>query len=156
MRKITIEIDEEIFNLLQNMATPFVDTPNDVLRRLLLKSPPINNYEASAVSAIRSGQSLPVLPGGTPKALEHTLQVAYLVRFGKMSRSRATHRIADIHGVAPQTIIDKYCRQLELTAYQFDQLLQEKELTSLKELLHKKFSSYYKVINEYLASPNGA
>ena len=151
MQKITIEIDKEIFNLLQSMATPFVDTPNDVLRRLLLNSPKNSNYEASAVSVIKPNQTLPALPGDTPKALEHTLQVAYLVKFGKMSRSKATHRIANIHGVAPQTIIDKYCRQLELTAYKFDQLLQEEELTSLKELLHKKFSNYYKVVNEYLA-----
>lgn len=33
-----IEIDDDIYNLLQSLAVPFVDTPNDVLRRLLLNS----------------------------------------------------------------------------------------------------------------------
>lgn len=147
MQKVNIEIDEEIFNFLQSQATPFVDTPNDVLRRLLLESAPKNN---SAPKPAILNQSLPILPRGTPKALEHTLQVVYLVKFAKMSRPRATHRVADIHGVAPQTIIDKYCRQLELTAYQFDKLLQENDLKSLKELLYKKFPKEYKVISEYL------
>jgi negative regulator of replication initiation len=151
MRKVNIEIDEEIFNFLQNQATPFVDTPNDVLRRLLLKSAP---KIISVTKPASPNQSLPILPGGTPKALEHTLQVAYLVKFTKMTRPRATHRVADIHGVAPQTIIDKYCRQLELTAHQFDKLLQENDLKSLKELLHKKFPNQYKIINEYLIQKN--
>lgn len=31
-----IEIDDEIFALLQQLAVPFVDTPNSVLRRELL------------------------------------------------------------------------------------------------------------------------
>lgn len=33
---IKIEVDSEVFAFLQAQATPFVDTPNDVLRRLLL------------------------------------------------------------------------------------------------------------------------
>lgn len=32
-----IEIDEEVFDALKRHAEPFVDTPNDVLRRLLLQ-----------------------------------------------------------------------------------------------------------------------
>lgn len=31
----TIRIDDEVFGALQGRATPFVDTPNDVLRRIL-------------------------------------------------------------------------------------------------------------------------
>jgi hypothetical protein len=96
------------------------------------------------------GVSLPTLPGGVPKSLEHTLQVAYLVRYSKMSRSNATNYLAKLHRIYPQTIIDKYCRQLDLTAYEFDQLLQSDDLNSLKELLHKKHPSFYKIINEYL------
>src|SRR5438270_636737 len=30
-----IEIDDEVFAQLQNRARPFIDTPNDVIRRLL-------------------------------------------------------------------------------------------------------------------------
>ncbi|APG24347.1 hypothetical protein [Syntrophotalea acetylenica] len=156
MRKITIEIDEEIFNFLQKQATPFVDSPNDVLRRILLSNGKNTNNDVSAAFTRKSGVSLPVLPGGVPKALEHTLQVAYLVRFAKMSRSNATNYLANLHRVAPQTIIDKYCRQLDLTAYEFDQLLQSEDLKSLKELLHKKHPRFYKTINEYLTYNGGS
>ena len=151
MRMVSIDIDEEIFSLLQKKAAPFVDSPNDVLRMLLLNKG-TKNTEFPVGIPKKNNYSLPVLPGGVPKALEQTLQVTYLVRFGKMTRNNATHRIANINGVAPQTIIDKYCRQLELAAHQFDKLLEEKELKSLKELLHKKFPSYFKVINDYLGS----
>lgn len=151
MRKITIEIDEEIFNFLQKQAAPFVDTPNDVLRRILLKNDPKPTREIPAVVIKKPGISLPTLPGGVPKSLEHTLQVAYLVRFVRMSRSNATNYLANLHRVTPQTIIDKYCRQLDLTANQFDSFLQCDDLKSLKELLHKKHPNFYKVINEYLA-----
>lgn len=150
MRKISIEIDEEIFNFLQKQATPFVDSPNDVLRRILLKSDRNPNSETPVTIIRKPEVSLPVLQGGGPKALEHTLQVVYLVRFAKMSRSNATNYLAKLHRVAPQTIIDKYCRQLDLTAYEFDQLLREEDLNSLKELLHKKHPTFYKTINDYL------
>jgi len=34
---VSIEIDDEVFNYLKSLAEPFVDTPNTVLRRLLLR-----------------------------------------------------------------------------------------------------------------------
>lgn len=153
MGMVTIEVDTEIFGFLQSQATPFVDSPNDVLRRLLLKKGLKIDGKQPEVKISGWTQSLPVFPGGVPKALEHTLQVAFLVRYGKMSRIRATQRIADMHGVATQTILDKYCRQLDLTAHQFDRLLDDKELKSLKELLNRKFPDQCKIINEYLSPP---
>jgi len=38
--RITIEIDAEVFEFLQKKATPLVDEPNDVLRRLLFPNTP--------------------------------------------------------------------------------------------------------------------
>jgi hypothetical protein len=35
----SIEIDDDVFDVLKRHAEPFVDTPNDVLRRLLLDAP---------------------------------------------------------------------------------------------------------------------
>ncbi len=35
----TIEIDDDVFDALKQHAEPFVDSPNDVLRRLLVDSP---------------------------------------------------------------------------------------------------------------------
>lgn len=40
MASRTIEIDEEVFAFLQQHCEPLVDTPNDVLRRLLLNGGP--------------------------------------------------------------------------------------------------------------------
>lgn len=37
MKKHQIEVDEDVFEALQELATPLVDTPNSVLRRLLLE-----------------------------------------------------------------------------------------------------------------------
>src|SRR5688572_30351732 len=40
-----IEVDQEVFSFLQKRAVPFLDSPNDVLRRLLslAESPEANN-----------------------------------------------------------------------------------------------------------------
>jgi len=51
-----IRVDEEVFGALQSQAEPFVDTPNDVLRRLLGLSGP------STSSVAMGGGRLP--PGG--------------------------------------------------------------------------------------------
>ncbi|MFW6083933.1 MAG: hypothetical protein ACODAA_01855 [Gemmatimonadota bacterium] len=40
VKKHQIEVDEEVFEVLQELATPLVDTPNSVLRRLLLEGGP--------------------------------------------------------------------------------------------------------------------
>ena|SRR5271166_6256098 len=53
MRRQTIEVDEEVFKALQMKATPFVDTPNDVLRRLLLGTNQAQeNRRPSAISSL--------------------------------------------------------------------------------------------------------
>lgn len=51
MVKRTIEIDEDIFAHLQHHSEPLVDTPNDVLRRLLLG----DNAQARLGSTRRPG-----------------------------------------------------------------------------------------------------
>ncbi len=55
----TIRIDEEVFKALQKDAKPFVDTPNDVLRRLL----GLNGSSAKRRSA-RRGRNVYVAPDG--------------------------------------------------------------------------------------------
>ncbi len=48
----TIRVDEEVYAALGKRAEPFVDTPNDVLRRLLELMP----ARQSSVAAIRKGE----------------------------------------------------------------------------------------------------
>jgi hypothetical protein len=59
----SIDIDDEIFEVLQESAEPFVDTPNTVLRRLLGvdrgKRPPEQPVTATAIKRAAPGTLLP-------------------------------------------------------------------------------------------------
>lgn len=146
MQKHTIEIDEEIFELLKKQAEPFVDSPNDVLRRLLLK-----DKSSSHPREKKTNQNAPPsVPAGTPKALEQTLQVIFLAHRQNISRPKATKIVAELHGVKKPTVQDKYCRQLNLSASDLDKLLSETNLNTLKDLLIKKYSNYKSLIHNYL------
>lgn len=145
MQKQKIEIDQEVFEFLKSQAEPFVDTPNDVLRRLLL-----NKKSSSRSVQNVSHNNPPLVQAGTPKALEQILQVIYLAHFQNVSRSIATKRVAEIHDVASQTVLDKYCRQLNMTASEFDKLLSEPDLHTLKGRLYTKFHEHCETIDDYL------
>jgi negative regulator of replication initiation len=138
-----IEVDDQVFNYLKTKAEPLVDTSNSVLRRLLLRDTadevPIPPYEKP-----------PYPRPDIPKALQQILQVIHGIRKGRLSRSEATHQVAAMRNVATQTVIDKYTRQLGLTAYQFDGLLAQSDLLSLKTRLKEKFLKHHAVIDEYL------
>ncbi len=147
-----IEVDDEVFEYLKAKAEAFIDTPNSVLRRLLF--PPKPGRPTSPMVAERPKAPvgvLPPVPPGTPKALEQILQVAYLVRWGGKSRLDATHYIADRAGVFFQTVLDKYCRQLDLKADQFDALLRQEDLSDLRRLLARKFHAHANLTETYLA-----
>ena len=151
MKKFKIEVDEQVFGFLQAKAVPFVDSPNDVLRRILLKEESRAKVDRPIVRETKSNISFPVVQGDVPKALEHTLQVIYLVKHHYMSRLKATNYLANHHGVASQTILDKYCRQLNLTAHKFDVYLQEKDLSSIKGILERKYPFHSSAIRAYLS-----
>jgi hypothetical protein len=157
MRVFTIEVDEEVFAHLQAKAQAFVDTPNTVLRRELLGRQPAPAPELSAAAerrrAARSplppAPSLPSMPFGTPAALKQTLWVAHLVLDKGRARSEATADVARVLGVAPQTVLDKYCRQLGLTADAFDRMLREPGLHKLEALLVAKFANHADTIRGF-------
>ena len=149
MQKQKIEIDQEVFEFLKSQAEPFIDTPNEVLRRLLLNKK-TSSQIMPATSYKKSINNPPSVQAGSPKALEHILQVVYLAHFKNVSRSKATKRVAEIHDVASQTVLDKYCRQLNLSASEFDKLLAESDLSTLKSRLHSKFHEHCEIIDNYL------
>lgn len=151
-----IEVDDEVFEYLKSRAEPFVDTPNSTLRReLRIASKPGRVVMPTAPKVPAAMEVLPLVPAGTPKALEQILQVSYLAHRCGMTRLDATREVAGKHGVFLQTVQDKYCRQLELTADRFDALLQQDDLRDLKAVLRRKFSSYATLIDEYLAGSGG-
>jgi hypothetical protein len=147
-----VEVDEEVFQFVKAHAEPLVDTFNSALRRLL----PLTEYNAQSrvfqkeVVSPKPTSILPSFASRTPQALKQALEVIHLVRGGAYTRVAATHYLARHHNVRKQTVYDKYCRQLNLTAEEFDRLLEQTDLSDLRKILKSKFPSYAQIIDEVL------
>jgi hypothetical protein len=146
MTMYSIEIDEKIWHLLQQNAEPFVDTPNSVLNRL------IYSKEKKPEKVVPLIELPTVSIEGLPKALSQILEVVYEIQVNGYSRTQATNRVAEKLGTAPQTITDKYCRQLGKRAHEIDELLTEPEFSQFKDLLASKFASHRGIIDMYFDS----
>ena len=146
MNYYTIEIDERVWNYLKSKAIPFEDTPNSVLNRIFFGE---GNFAIFSASDISKKGLTPKLPDGTPKALAQILEVLYEIKKLGLTRTQATSMVAQRRRTSPQTIIDKYCRQLNKKAYEIDRLLQEKDLREFKFLLENKFTNHRDVINSF-------
>lgn len=150
MRMYQVEVDDEVFQYVKAHAEPLVDTFNSTLRRLLpitgTREPGPSSFEGKG-DQLESG-ILPQLPNRVPQALRQILEVVHLVLTGPYNRASATHFVARHHKKAPQTIIDKYARQLSLTTGEFDQLLDQQGLSDLRKILNSKFTEYTELIDE--------
>lgn len=140
-----IEIDADVWGHLKQFAEPFVDTPNSVLRRLLLDEDDRDDAAPLSVIDIK----------GVPKALSQIFEVLYEIEVNGCSRVEATHKVAEKRGTAPQTVIDKYCRQLNKRAHEIDQLFDEKGYAQFKKLLKQKFTSHSSIIDLYFETLTG-
>lgn len=70
MKKHSIEVDEEVFEALQELATPLVDTPNSVLRRLLLEGRAMRDFGIStAASRLHEFPSRSIAIGSEPRLM---------------------------------------------------------------------------------------
>jgi len=146
MKTYSIEIDEKIWHYLQQHAEPFIDTPNSVLSRLLIGE----DTKKQAPESIFSIPSANI--EGLPKSLSQILEVVYEIEVNGYSRIQATNRVAKKRDTAPQTITNKYCRQLGKKAHEIDVFLNESGYESLKELLKSKFSNHAAIIDMYFDS----
>ena len=146
MKMYSIEIDEKIWKFLQKYAEPFIDTPNTVLNKILFEASEESDGQESA-SAVPS-----VSIKGTPKSLSQILEVIYEIEVNGCSRTEATNRVAQKRGTAPQTVTDKYCRQIGKKAHEIDQLLSEPGYHEFKALLKSKFNNHALVIDTYFES----
>jgi negative regulator of replication initiation len=150
MRTHQVEVDDEVFSFVKGRAEPLVDNFNSALRRLLPLGEAKTQRRAQSPKPdhpINGGTHLSSLPNGTPQALRQILEVAQLVRGGAYTRTAATQYVAKQHRVFQQTVLDKYCRQLNLTANQFDRLLEQDKLPDLRQVLRSKFPDHAEVIN---------
>jgi hypothetical protein len=146
MKMYSIEIDEKVWEFLQKHAEPFIDTPNSVLNQILFGASKETDEQA-CVSTVPS-----VSIKGTPKSLSQILEVIYEMEVNGYARTEATNRVAQKRGTAPQTITDKYCRQIGRKAHEVDQLLSESGYKQFKELLKSKFIDHAQVIDTYFES----
>ena len=146
MKMHLIEIDEKIWCHLQQNAEPLVDTPNSVLNRLLFGR--AGKKEKAAACFTIPAVSIQ----GLPKSLAQILEVVYEIEVNGCSRTQATHRVAKKRGTAPQTITDKYCRQLGKKAQEIDELLAEPNYKGFKDLLMGKYSAHREIIMMYFDS----
>jgi len=146
MKMYSIEIDENVWSYLQKHAEPFVDTPNTVLKRLLLGI----SKEAKEPASAPASPAISIK--GAPKSLSQILEVIYEMEINAYSRTEATNRVAQKRGTASQTITDKYCRQIGKKAHEIDQLLAEPGYGAFKALLKNKFSAHQQVIDAYFES----
>jgi len=143
MKMYTIEIDEKVWGFLQKHAEPFIDTPNSVLNQILFGAGKISD-EQECVSTTAQ-----VKIQGAPKSLSQILEVIYEMEVNGYSRTEATNRVAQKRGTAPQTITDKYCRQIGKKVHEIDQLLSEIGYKEFKALLKEKFVAHQQVIDTY-------
>lgn len=151
MQTYKIEIDEKVWNYLKSKAEPFEDTPNSVLNRILLGGQMSRPHEANKTTAVGIPTSF---PDGIPKALAQILEVIHEVKKSGRNRREATNLVAKRRNTAPQTVIDKYCRQLGKRAYEIDRLLEDQNLGELRALLERKFVNHRELINSFLGSLN--
>jgi negative regulator of replication initiation len=148
-----VEVDDEVFELVKAHAEPLVDTFNSALRRLLpLKDSGVHKAESflQEEEKVVAAAIVASVPKHIPQALRHVLEVAQLVRSGGYTRTAATQYVARLHNVFPQTVLDKYCRQLGLRASRFDQLLEQSDLSELRGILKLKFQEHGQAIDEVL------
>ncbi len=155
MRVHQIDVDDEVMAYLKSKAEPLIDTANSVLRRELLG----RLHRLSERRPVgQPGVGLSSLPDisrpvfGLPQALRQILAVVQLTRNGARTRPEATATVAKQFGVETQTVLDKYCRQLGLTALAFDRLLDQAGLTDLRALLKRKFPEHCDLIDKSIGS----
>lgn len=146
MKYHRIDVDEEVWAYLQSKAQPLVDTANSVLRGVLFGEA---TGVASSTQPLQPPSSMPSIPGNIPRALSQILEVIYEVKKMGRLRTEATGIVARRRGTTPQTILDKYCRQLNKKAYQIDELLEQNDLADFEDILKKKFARHLGTIEPF-------
>jgi hypothetical protein len=151
MQYHNIEVDERVWNYLKTKAEPFEDTPNSVLNRILFGGQVrvVLNSDSQTPDS-----STPRIPQSAPKALAQILEVIYEMQRSGRTRHEATNVVAQRRRTAPQTVIDKYCRQLGKRAYEIDHLLADQNLREFRTLLERRFSNHRDLISSFFTSLN--
>ncbi len=140
-----VQVDNDVFEYVKMHAEPLVDDFNSALKKML----GIGQIRTPIKKSKTYTNNFRQIPLGTPQALIQILKVIQYVIRGK-NRKEATRLVAKEHDVTPQTVMDKYCRQLGLTALEFESLLEEPGYVELKKLLKNKFKNFENIIDDIL------
>ena len=146
MQFYKIEVDERVWKYLKSKAEPFEDSPNSVLNRILFSERKPNLQRQN--NEISKTNPSP-FPDGIPKALAQILEVLYEVKVSGLNRNEATNLVAQRRGTAPQTVIDKYCRQLNKKAFEIDRLLEDENIGEFRSLLEKRFVNHKDIVDSF-------
>ena len=76
----TVRVDEEVFQGLQKLAEPFVDTPSSVIRRLLEEKGVLSKATKVGETETRSKRSSEAQPGLTPQSVYEKYLLTTLAR----------------------------------------------------------------------------
>lgn len=144
-----VKVDNDVFEYVKKHAEPLVDDFNSALKKLLQIYPTGELEAPLLVQEKKAHYSIKEIPAGTPQALVQILKVAQLV-FNGQARNQATQSVAREHNVTPQTVIDKYTRQLKISASRFDWLLAQPDRIELRNLLKKIFPNFSSTVEEIL------
>lgn len=148
MKMHQVEVDDEVFRFAKKEAEPLVDSFNTAIRRLLGLDGSVGRKGGQASKPVSGNISI---PPGTPRALAQILEVAELVLRNNWTRTDATREVSRRRNVTPQTVNDKFGRQIGLTAEQFDRLLGQPGLNDLKKVLNEKFPRHRDVVASVLS-----
>jgi hypothetical protein len=156
-----ITIDNEVLDFLKSKAVPFEDTPNSVLRRLLLEQKSSESDSSDQIESTDSAKdedrkiSLDEAPvpdtqieDYLPRSLKQTLQMIDLVKNRNISRVEATKYLANHFGVKIPTITGKFTRQLSMSSYQVDALL-SKDPDNFKDVLIEHYPNFEDEITHF-------
>ena len=144
-----VQVDNEVFEYVKRHAEPLVDDFNSAIKKLL-KFYSNFDIDTSKLSKEKKDHfKIKKIPAGTPQALIQILKVAHFVLSG-YSRGQATKTVAKEHNSTPQTVIDKYTRQLKISASKFDWLLAQPSCNELRTLLKEIFPNFSSIIDEIL------
>lgn len=149
MKYHQVEIDDDVFEYVKQYAEPLVDNFNSALKKLLQINNPYQDSTNTEIDTPTYDDKQ--IPAGTPQALVQILKVAQIVLRGN-TRNYATRIVSQEHDVTAQTVIDKYTRQLGITASKFDWLLAQPNQIELRSLLKRKFQNFQNVVDHILSS----
>jgi hypothetical protein len=139
-------------------SLPFYIGPSPTACRTLCRHAELGPEPATVRHGCQTARNRPLFSiptvsiEGLPKSLTQILEVVYEMNVNGYSRIQATNRVAKKRDTAPQTITDKYCRQLGKRAHEIDELLAEPGYYRFKALLTSRFAGHCDIIDMYFDS----